>query len=35
MVAWGQQYVDNAIAAVVMGCIPFVTILAAPLVYFW
>ncbi|MGL5294724.1 MAG: DMT family transporter, partial [Aeromonas sp.] len=31
MVAWGQQYVDSAIAAVVMGCIPFVTILAAPL----
>ncbi|MFG0834245.1 DMT family transporter [Aeromonas bivalvium] len=31
MVAWGQQYVDSAIAAVVMGCIPFVTILMAPL----
>ena len=35
MVAWGQQYVDSAIAAVVMGCIPFVTILAAHAVYFW
>ncbi|MHA6999534.1 DMT family transporter [Aeromonas schubertii] len=31
MVAWGQQYVDSAIAAVVMGCIPFVTILMAPM----
>ena len=34
MVAWGQQYVDSAIAAVVMGCIPFVTILMAPLLIF-
>ncbi|MGL5948873.1 MAG: DMT family transporter [Aeromonas sp.] len=31
LVAWGQQYVDSAIAAVVMGCIPLVTILLAPL----
>lgn len=31
MVAWGQQYVDSAIAAVVMGCIPLVTILMAPI----
>ncbi|TNH94076.1 DMT family transporter [Aeromonas sobria] len=31
MVAWGQQHVDSATTAVLMGCIPFVTILAAPL----
>lgn len=31
MVAWGQQFVDSAVAAVVMGCIPLVTVLVAPL----
>ncbi|MGL5251290.1 MAG: DMT family transporter [Enterovibrio sp.] len=29
MVAWGQQYVDSAIASVIMGCIPFITTIAA------
>lgn len=31
IVAWGQQFVDSAVAAVVMGCIPLVTVLVAPL----
>ncbi|MGL5335255.1 MAG: DMT family transporter [Enterovibrio sp.] len=29
MVAWGQQHVDSAIASVIMGCIPFITTIAA------
>ncbi|MDO6527010.1 DMT family transporter [Motilimonas sp. 1_MG-2023] len=32
LVAWGQQYVDSAVAAVTMGTIPFMTLLLAPLV---
>ncbi len=32
LVAWGQQFVDSAIASVLMGTIPFMTILLAPLV---
>ncbi|GAA4649855.1 EamA family transporter [Kistimonas scapharcae] len=31
LVAWGQQYMDTAVAAILMGTIPFFTILLAPL----
>ncbi|WP_067587578.1 DMT family transporter [Endozoicomonas ascidiicola] len=32
LVAWGQQYLDTAIAAILMGTIPFFTVILAPLV---
>ncbi len=32
MVAWGQQYLDTAIAAILMGTVPFFTATLAPLV---
>lgn len=31
LVAWGQQYTDTAIAAILMGTIPFFTVILAPL----
>ena len=31
LVAWGQQYLDTAIAAILMGTIPFFTVILAPL----
>ncbi|WP_419834092.1 DMT family transporter [Endozoicomonas atrinae] len=32
LVAWGQQFLDTAIAAILMGTIPFFTVILAPLV---
>ena len=32
LVAWGQQYLDTAVAAILMGTIPFFTVILAPLV---
>ena len=32
LVAWGQQFLDTAVAAILMGTIPFFTVMLAPLV---
>ncbi|MGB1272259.1 MAG: DMT family transporter [Endozoicomonas sp.] len=32
LMAWGQQYLDTAVAAILMGTIPFFTVMLAPLV---
>lgn len=32
LVAWGQQYLDTAVAAILMGTIPFFTVMLSPLV---